>query len=285
MMTPEQIKLLLEPILEALKSANDELKELAQEIAALKADKSEAVETLSEQAEQIKRLEQDAALKDKRAEDLEEALEVEKKTIKWLSEELGTIKTVNASTDTAIKEQTERIKALEETRPEKGDKGDTGEKGDKGDRGAGVIDALVNRAGELVLTFEDGVTKSLGQIIGKDGVDGKDGADGVTFDSVDVEYLPETHEINLSVTASGKTKSLKYPAGGISMGGYWREGRTAKAGEAWTMGGSLWIATKETTENPALSSKNWVLCARSGRDASVPVKTTINEKPIQVNHG
>lgn len=79
MMTPEQIKLLLEPVLEALKSANDELKELAQEIAALKADKSAAVETLSEQAEQIKRLEQDAVLKDEKAEDLEEALEAEKK--------------------------------------------------------------------------------------------------------------------------------------------------------------------------------------------------------------
>lgn len=76
---------------------------------------------------------------------------------------------------------TKRIKALEERQPEPGPAGADGAPGAQGERGAegvGIADAAILREGDLLLTFTDGRTKSLGVVIGKDGRDGEPGAAG-----------------------------------------------------------------------------------------------------------
>jgi len=147
--------------------------------------------------------------------------------------------------------------------------GKDGQAGEKGADGAGIADLLTDRDGALVATFTDGRMKNLGVIVGKDGrdgVDGKDGADGLGLDAFELEYLSDTHEICVKATCAGRVKELRYPAGGIHGKGYWREGVKAAANEAWTHDGCMWIATKATAAKPEVSSPDWFLAARKGRD-------------------
>ncbi len=48
-----------------------------------------------------------------------------------------------------------------------------------------VKSALIDRENKLVLTFSNGETKELGNVVGDDG---KPGADGLGFDDLSVEY-------------------------------------------------------------------------------------------------
>ena len=54
---------------------------------------------------------------------------------------------------------------------------------------------------------------------------------------------------------------------GFRYRGYWRHGMTAKRGDAYTEGGSLWWAVRNTSEKPCSESTDWQLAARKGRDA------------------
>lgn len=68
---------------------------------------------------------------------------------------------------------------------DKGDRGERGEIGMQGKDGTGVMDAMQDRQGHLILTLSDGRTKDVGPVLGADGapgrngLDGKDGRDGV----------------------------------------------------------------------------------------------------------
>lgn len=155
-------------------------------------------------------------------------------------------------------------------RGEKGLTGDRGEIGQKGADGLGLAGAMIDRDGALQVTLTNGEVKNLGVVAGKDGQNGKD---GLSLDSFDMDYLPETHEILLKATAAGRSKELRYPAGGIQPAGYWREGTKAEKGQAWTHDGSLWIAIKATPAKPENKpGGDWVLAARKGRDGETVVK-------------
>lgn len=76
----------------------------------------------------------------------------------------------------------------------KGVKGDTGAQGPAGADGIGITDAQITKAGELQITYTDGTTVLLGEVVGpkgdtgaagKDGVDGNDGAKGDKGDKGD----------------------------------------------------------------------------------------------------
>lgn len=141
--------------------------------------------------------------------------------------------------------------------------GRDGQRGEKGADGTGLAGAMIDRDGSLQVTFTNGEVKNLGPVVGRNGTDGKD---GISFESFDLEYLPETHEVCVKASIAGRTKELRYPAGGIRPAGYWRDGTRAKAGEAWVHDGSMWIALKDCQSKPALNDDGWIIGARKGRD-------------------
>ncbi len=149
----------------------------------------------------------------------------------------------------------------------RGEKGEPGARGEDGRDGVGLADALIDRDGALVLTMTDGRAKTLGRVVGQDGASGADGRDGLSMADVAREYDPAAHEIVERWTVAGVAKELRYPAGGIRPGGFWREGMKCHAAQAITHDGALWIAKRDTAAKPCLENKDdWQLAARKGRD-------------------
>lgn len=151
-----------------------------------------------------------------------------------------------------------------------GPKGDRGEKGEPGERGAdgkdgvGLADALIDREGALVVTMTDGRAKSLGIVVGRDGASGKDGRDGIAFEKCS-GYFDADRGYVLAFAAGENTVEHVLPY--MRHGGFWSEGRAAKAGESWTHDGALWIAKRDSSAKPCLENKDdWILAARKGRD-------------------
>jgi len=163
-----------------------------------------------------------------------------------------------------------------------GKDGERGEPGEKGADGLGLAGAMIDREGSLLVTLTNGEVKSLGPVVGKDG---KDGQDGLSLDAFDLEYIEETHEICVKASCAGRTKELRYPAGGIRPQGYWRDGAKAKAGEAWVHDGSLWIATKDNSIKPDTISGLWIIAARKGRDGERGAKGQDSTPPAPIKLG
>lgn len=138
-----------------------------------------------------------------------------------------------------------------------GKDGRDGVDGKDGAAGDSVKDAAIDIEGNLVLTFTDGRMKTLGKVVGK------------SFENFDIEYIPHTHEIVMRATCAGVQKTVTYPAGGIRPKGYWREGKQAKAGDAVSLGGHLYIARKDTTEKPSYTATDWFLAVQRGQDRTV----------------
>lgn len=148
-----------------------------------------------------------------------------------------------------------------------GEPGATGEKGADGKDGIGLAGALIDRDGELVLTMTDGHTKSLGIVVGKDGERGTDGRDGLSMVDVDRTYDEATHEVVERWAVAGEQKELRYPAGGIRPGGFWREGLKCHALQVVTHDGHAWLALRDNAAKPCLENKgDWQLLVRKGRD-------------------
>ena len=163
-----------------------------------------------------------------------------------------------------------------------GKDGINGERGEKGADGHGVAGAMIDRDGALQLTLSNGEVKNLGPVVGKDGADG---ADGLSLDGFEMEYLPESHEITVKATAAGRAKEVRYPAGGIRPGGYWRDGTKAQAGEAWVHDGSLYIAKNATSAKPESNSQDWIIAARKGRDGERGQKGADGAPPAPIKLG
>lgn len=153
-----------------------------------------------------------------------------------------------------------------------------GEKGERGADGLGLAGAMIDRNGILQITLSNGEVKSLGVVVGKDGSDGKD---GISFESFDMEYLAETHEISIKASVAGRNKEFRYDAGGIRPAGYWREGTKAVPGEAWVHDGSLWIALKATPAQPKVGD-DWIIAARKGRDGERGIKGADGAPPAPI---
>lgn len=140
--------------------------------------------------------------------------------------------------------------------------GERGEKGDSGKDGAGVADLLIDRNGELVVTLTDGRTKSLGQVVGKDGAPGTAGKDGADFTKAEIDWDGERTVI-IRGTGGEIRKTLSVP---IDRG-YWREGMACEKADVVTHDGNAWCALRETKAKPCHENKDdWRLFARKGRD-------------------
>jgi hypothetical protein len=196
------------------------------------------------------------------------------------------VKSIRAEAVQAIETAVKAIPAPKDGRDgvdgKNGIDGKDGVNGEKGADGAGIADLMIDREGGLVATFTDGRMKNLGVVMGKDGRDGKDGADGISFDSFDMEYLPDTHEVHIKAVCAGRSKELRFPAGGIRPAGYWREGNKAQAGEAWVHDGSTYIAMHATTSKPEAKSDDWIIAARRGRDGERGQKGADGSPPAPI---
>lgn len=134
-----------------------------------------------------------------------------------------------------------------------GAKGDAGEKGldgkdgRDGKDGIGMAGALIDRDGNLVITMTDGAAKSLGIVIGRDGVDGAPGRDG-------------SPGINGKDGADGV---IKLDLADVHKGP-WKAG-VFERGNLVTMGGSTWLATASTESRPG-TDETWRLIVKAGRD-------------------
>lgn len=150
---------------------------------------------------------------------------------------------------------------------EQGPQGEKGEPGPAGADGIGVAGALIDRDGSLVVTLANGEQKNLGLVVGRDGEPGKDGKDGLSMASVERTYDADAHEVVERWEVGGEQKELRYPAGGLRPGGFWRDGMKCHALQAITHDGALWIAKRDTAAKPCLeNSEDWQLAARKGRD-------------------
>lgn len=141
----------------------------------------------------------------------------------------------------------------------------------------GVAGALIDRDGNLMFTLSNGDVKNLGKVVGTDG------KDGIGMDGLDLEYDADHHEIQIRAVSGERTKTVRFAAGGIRPGGYWRSGVQAKACEAWTRDGNMYVANRDTTAQPDPASADWTLFARKGRDGESTVRQAKPEaQPINL---
>lgn len=153
-----------------------------------------------------------------------------------------------------------------------------------GNDGVGLAGAIIDRAGELVVTLSNGETRNLGPVVGKDGMpgekglDGKDGRDGLGFDDMD---LVETDEgLVLRFMRGDQVKDFRLPV--VIDRGVYKEGQTYRPGDGCTWGGSYWICQEETSEKPD-SGKGFRLAVKKGRDGRDGVmKEAKPSEPVRV---
>ena len=142
-----------------------------------------------------------------------------------------------------------------------------------GNDGVGVAGAMIDRDGCLLLTLSNGEMKNLGCVVGKD---------GVSFDDFSLTYDAERNEIVVKAQSGSVAKEVRAPIKGITLGGYWRDGTKAKAQEAWSLGGCLWVAKRDTSSKPDATSDDWLLAARKGRDGEGVERTAPSTGPVKL---
>lgn len=153
---------------------------------------------------------------------------------------------------------------------EKGDRGEIGEKGldgkdgNDGRDGRGVKDLLIDRDGNLIATMDDGQTKSLGPVCGRDGAPGADGKDGLGFDDMDACVLDDDRTIEFSFRRGDEEKAFTFKWPTMIYRDVFKDGAEYQQGDVVTWGGSLWHCNKATTAKPG--TDDWTLAAKKGRD-------------------
>ena len=111
--------------------------------------------------------------------------------------------------------------------------------------------------------MDDGTTKDLGPIIGKDGEPGKDGRDGFSLDDFDCQPVDErTIKMTFVRGEVAHSYELQFPV--IVYRGVFKEGESYERGDTVTWGGSLWHCDTPTKEKPGTEA--WTLAAKKGRD-------------------
>lgn len=141
-----------------------------------------------------------------------------------------------------------------------------------------VKSALIDRENKLVLTFSNGETKELGNVVGDDG---KPGADGLGFDDLSVEYDGEK-TVTLKFVRGEQSKEFPLVLPVVIDRGVFFEGKTYEPGDGVTWAGSFWIAQESTTEKPD-SAKGWRLAVKKGRDGKDgKIASASPNQPIRV---
>lgn len=149
-----------------------------------------------------------------------------------------------------------------------GKDGQAGEKGDPGADGVGLVGALIDKDGNLVLTNTKGETIPLGKVVGSDGIDGQrgdPGRDGLSLTGFDTALSEDGRFLTLSLENDDLkvTHELQLPA--MIYRGVFKDGGAYLPGDMVTWAGSLWHCDAETAEKPD-NSAAWTLAAKRGRD-------------------
>jgi hypothetical protein len=153
-----------------------------------------------------------------------------------------------------------------------GKDGASGAKGADGRDGVGLAGAVIDRAGDLVVTLTNGEHKNLGPVLGKNGADGhegapgangadgRDGADGLGFDDFDI--VEDDRGFTLRFSRGDVVKDFPLPV--VTDRGVWRPQDYAK-GSGVTWSGSFWIAQRDTSDKPETSDA-WRLAVKRGQN-------------------
>lgn len=149
--------------------------------------------------------------------------------------------------------------------PQKGDQGLPGAPGRDGKDGVGVAGAVIDRGGNLILTLSDGTTKELGMVQGQKGepgTNGTDGKDGLGFE--DMDFIEDTFgRVSAEFRRGDVVKTARLFS--IVDRDVWKAGETYEKGDGVTLGGSFWIARRQTTARPE-TTDDWRLAVKRGRD-------------------
>ncbi len=127
----------------------------------------------------------------------------------------------------------------------------------------GVASALIDREGNLVLTFSNGEIKSLGIVVGRDGETIK-GADGLGFDDLSEELADDGRTIIRRYMRGDEVKEFRHTFPVVLDRGVYKAEQEYVAGDGVTWAGSFWIAQKDTSEKPG-DGEGWRLAVKSGR--------------------
>lgn len=164
--------------------------------------------------------------------------------------------------------------------------------------GVGLAGAVIDRAGQLVVTLSDGSTKELGVVVGLD-VDQqavetqikdmvaaipkpKDGIDGLGFDDMTAEYDGE-RGIVLRFVRGEQVKEFAFKMPVVLDRGVWSEGKAYDAGDAVTWAGCVWIAQKDGVTTKPDGGQGWRLSVKRGRDGKPGTVRDTTPKPVQVS--
>ncbi|MFV1846446.1 hypothetical protein ACNJRW_09670 [Stenotrophomonas maltophilia] len=141
--------------------------------------------------------------------------------------------------------------------------------------GVGLAGAMIDRAGELVITTTKGETIRLGKVVGEDG------RDGLSFETAAGDYDVERGFV-ITLGAGDRRKEFVLPY--MVHRGFWREGLGVKAGESITHDGALWIAKRSNASKPCLENdQDWALGARKGRDGKDGKSVRVPAEPVQLD--
>jgi hypothetical protein len=133
--------------------------------------------------------------------------------------------------------------------------------------GRGIRAALIDRDGELVLTFDDGETQKVGAVVGKNGEDGKPGRDGFSPEDFEAELKEDGRTLVLRVVRDDIAFASEIVLPIVIDRGIFKQGEAYVRGDGVSYAGSFWIAQKDAPEGkPDDGSGGWRLAVKRGRD-------------------
>lgn len=140
--------------------------------------------------------------------------------------------------------------------------------------GVGLAGAMIDRAGELVITTTKGEAVRLGKVVGEDG------RDGLSFETAAGVYDAERGFV-ITLGAGERRAELVLPY--MVHRGFHRDGLAMKAGQSVTHDGALWIAKRDNASRPCLeNADDWILAARKGRDGKDGKSVRVPAEPVQL---
>jgi len=151
-----------------------------------------------------------------------------------------------------------------------------------GKDGAGVVNMLIDREGQLVLILDDGTQREVGIVVGKDGAPGAAGRDGFGFEDFTETLDPDGRTIVRTYGRGNQVKEFRHTFAVVLDRGVWKEGGAYQKGDGTSWAGSFWIAQRDTTDKPQTSDA-WRLAVKRGRDGADGVmKPPPKDGPVRV---